>query len=178
MTYWKLGHFGWFVTIWYNWGNYFRHKCSACMIISNFNFFLDNTVVLRYPLKKYRRTKMFFRDNRSKNSKLPVLQLVENVRTDKGPRQRVVVSLGTRFKIPKSQQSAVSHIIKERLSGLLKNRSTLTRFLMWFANAWSNMKPMWKHRGFRTPLKTSLGTTKTWRSKHRAFPKKSADFDP
>lgn len=61
---------------------------------------------------------MFFRDNRSKNSKLPVLQLVENVRTDRGPRQRVVVSLGTRFKIPKSQRSAVSHIIKERLSGL------------------------------------------------------------
>lgn len=60
---------------------------------------------------------MFFRDNRSKNSKLPVLQLVENVRTDRGPRQRVVVSLGTRFKIPKSQRSAVARIIKERLCG-------------------------------------------------------------
>jgi len=45
---------------------------------------------------------MFFRENRSKNAKLPVLQLVENVRTTRGPRVRIVVSLGTGFKIPKS----------------------------------------------------------------------------
>jgi len=62
---------------------------------------------------------VFFRDNRSKNSKLPVLQLVENVRTDRGPRQRVVVSLGTKFKIPKSQRSTVARVVKERLSGML-----------------------------------------------------------
>ena len=60
---------------------------------------------------------MFFRDNRSKNSKRAVLQLVENVRTDRGPRQRIVVSLGTRFKIPKTQRGAVARIVKERLSG-------------------------------------------------------------
>jgi hypothetical protein len=45
--------------------------------------------------------KMFFRKTFSKKSKTPVLQLVENVRTDKGPRQRIVVSLGTQFSIPK-----------------------------------------------------------------------------
>ncbi|MBC2694004.1 MAG: IS1634 family transposase [Desulfobacteraceae bacterium] len=62
---------------------------------------------------------MFFRNNRSKNSKLPVLQLVENIRTARGPRVRIVVSLGTKFKIPKSDRSAVARIVKERLSGQL-----------------------------------------------------------
>lgn len=62
---------------------------------------------------------MFFRENRSKNSKLPVLQLVENIRTARGPRVRIVVSLGTKFKIPKSDRSAVARIVKERLSGRL-----------------------------------------------------------
>jgi hypothetical protein len=38
---------------------------------------------------------MFFRETTSKNSKSPVLQLVENKRAPKGPRQRIVVSLGT-----------------------------------------------------------------------------------
>ena len=58
---------------------------------------------------------MFFRENRSKNAKLPVLQLVENIRTARGPRVRIVVSLGTKFKIPKSDRSAVARIVKERL---------------------------------------------------------------
>lgn len=62
---------------------------------------------------------MFFRENRSKNSKLPVLQLVENIRTARGPRVRIVVSLGTKFKVPKSDRSAVARIVKERLSGQL-----------------------------------------------------------
>ncbi len=38
---------------------------------------------------------MFFREAKSKNSKSPILQLVENIRTEKGSRQRLVVSLGT-----------------------------------------------------------------------------------
>ena len=46
---------------------------------------------------------MFFREAKSKNSKSPVLQLVENIRTEKGPRQRLVVSLGTYLKIPKEK---------------------------------------------------------------------------
>jgi len=60
---------------------------------------------------------MFFREAISKNSKSPVLQLVENIRTTKGPRQRLVASLGTYFKIPKEKQSEVARIVKERLSG-------------------------------------------------------------
>jgi len=62
---------------------------------------------------------MFFRENHSKNAKLPVLQLVENIRTDKGPRVRVVVSLGTKFHIPKPDRKLVACIVKERLLGRL-----------------------------------------------------------
>jgi len=45
------------------------------------------------------------------------LQLVENIRTDKGPRQRMVVSLGTYFKIPKEKRPEVARIVKKRLFG-------------------------------------------------------------
>jgi transposase len=62
---------------------------------------------------------MFFKQTYSRNSKTPVLQLVENIRTDKGPRQRVVVSLGTYFKIPQSIRRDVARIVKERLLGQL-----------------------------------------------------------
>lgn len=58
---------------------------------------------------------MFFRETRSKNSKSIVLQLVENIRTDKGPRQRLIVSLGTNLKIPKKDQRPVATIIQNRL---------------------------------------------------------------
>lgn len=60
---------------------------------------------------------MFFRETRSKNSKSIVLQLVENVRGDKGPRQRLVVSLGTNFKILKKDRRAVAIIVENRLRG-------------------------------------------------------------
>lgn len=60
---------------------------------------------------------MFFREAKSKNSKSPVLQLVENIRTEKGPRQRLVVSLGTYLKIPKEKRREVARIVKERLLG-------------------------------------------------------------
>ncbi len=60
---------------------------------------------------------MFFRKKKSKNSKQPILQLVENIRTDKGPRQKLIVSLGTLIKIPKENQSEVARIVKERLTG-------------------------------------------------------------
>jgi len=62
---------------------------------------------------------MFFKETYSRNFKAPVLQLVENIRTAKGPRQRVVVSLGTYFKIAKSIRSDVARIVKERLLGQL-----------------------------------------------------------
>ena len=48
---------------------------------------------------------MFFRDKSSGKSKKPVLQLIESVRTEKGIRQRLVVSLGTRMNIPKEIRS-------------------------------------------------------------------------
>jgi transposase len=60
---------------------------------------------------------MFFREAISKNSKSPVLQLVENIRTEKGPRQRLIVSLGTYLKIPKEKRREVARIVKERLFG-------------------------------------------------------------
>jgi len=62
---------------------------------------------------------MFFKETYSRSSKTPVLQLVENIRTDKGPRQRVVVSLGTYFKIPKDIRKDVVRIVRERLLGQL-----------------------------------------------------------
>ena len=62
---------------------------------------------------------MFFKETYSRNSKTPVLQLVENIRTGKGPRQRVVVSLGTYFKIPKNIRLDVARIVRERLLGQL-----------------------------------------------------------
>ncbi|NQU51578.1 MAG: IS1634 family transposase, partial [Bacteroidetes bacterium] len=60
---------------------------------------------------------MFFVEKKSKNSKTPVLQLVENVKTEKGSRQRIVVSLGTYFKIPKAKQKEIARIVKYRLIG-------------------------------------------------------------
>jgi len=60
---------------------------------------------------------MFFREKTSKKSKLPILQLVENIRTDKGPRQKLVVSLGTQLKIPKKNRRETARIVKERLTG-------------------------------------------------------------
>jgi len=62
---------------------------------------------------------MFFKETYSRSSKTPVLQLVENIRTDKGPRQRVVVSLGTYFKTPKGIRKDVARIVRERLLGQL-----------------------------------------------------------
>ncbi len=60
---------------------------------------------------------MFFRKTRTKKSKSSLLQLVENFRTDKGPRQRLIVSLGTNFKIPKNDNRAVATIVQNRLRG-------------------------------------------------------------
>ena len=74
---------------------------------------------------------MFFKDTYSKNSKLPVLQLLESVRTERGPRSRLIVSLGTKFIIPKTDRKEVARIVRERLSGqasLLVNDSKLLQY--------------------------------------------------
>ncbi len=60
---------------------------------------------------------MFFREKRSPNAKKPILQLVENIRTVNGPRQRLIVSLGTRLEIPKKDRSAVARLVQEQLQG-------------------------------------------------------------
>ena len=60
---------------------------------------------------------MFFRETRSKTTKKPILQLIQNIRTPKGPRQRVVVSLGTKMNIPKKARTTVAKLVEERLRG-------------------------------------------------------------
>lgn len=60
---------------------------------------------------------MFFRDKRSPNAKRPILQLVENIRTEKGSRQRLIVSLGTKLEIPKTDRPAVARLVQEKLQG-------------------------------------------------------------
>jgi transposase len=60
---------------------------------------------------------MFFREKKSKTSKTSILQLVDTVRTVKGPRQRVVVSLGSQFKLPKQQRQSAAKLVQERLLG-------------------------------------------------------------
>ena len=62
---------------------------------------------------------MFFKQTRSRKLGAPVLQLVESIRTDKGPRQKVIVSLGTEIDIPRRLHKQVALCIKERLLGEL-----------------------------------------------------------
>lgn len=60
---------------------------------------------------------MFFRETHSKTSKKPILQLLQNFRTSKGPRQRIVVSLGTKVDIPKDLRADVARLVEDRLKG-------------------------------------------------------------
>ena len=62
---------------------------------------------------------MFFKETETDKGKTPVLQLIESVRTSKGPRQRIIVSLGTDIKIPKRLRKQVAHCVKEMLLGQL-----------------------------------------------------------
>ncbi len=74
---------------------------------------------------------MFFREKTSKNSKSPVLQLVENERTANGSKQKLIVSLGTKLSIPKEKRSDVARIVKDRLIGqqsLFKDEPELIDF--------------------------------------------------
>jgi len=60
---------------------------------------------------------MFFRETYSKSSQKPVLQLIQTCRTPKAPRQRVVVSLGTKINIPKNLRSQVAQLVEDQLKG-------------------------------------------------------------
>ena len=74
---------------------------------------------------------MFFREKTSKNSKTPVLQLVENERTASGSKQKIIASLGTKLSIPEENRSDVARIVKDRLTGqqsLLKDGPELIDF--------------------------------------------------
>ena len=60
---------------------------------------------------------MFLREKNSKNSKLPVLQLVENIRQGDKISQRLIVSLGTHLPVSKEIRKQVSRAVKQRLLG-------------------------------------------------------------
>lgn len=60
---------------------------------------------------------MFFREKKSKNSKRLILQLVENIRTKEGSRQKSIVSLGSYLNIPKELRPHVARLVKERILG-------------------------------------------------------------
>jgi transposase len=60
---------------------------------------------------------MFLREKTSKNSKKPILQIVENYRKGDKVSQRLVVSLGTNLVVPKEIRKQVSRAVRERLLG-------------------------------------------------------------
>ncbi len=60
---------------------------------------------------------MFLREKTSKNSKKPILQVVENYREGNKVSQRLIVSLGTNFVVPKEIRKQVSRAVRERLLG-------------------------------------------------------------
>jgi hypothetical protein len=60
---------------------------------------------------------MFFRDKKSPTSINPVLQLVENQRINKKIRQRVIISLGTHFELPKNLRKQTAQAIEQKLLG-------------------------------------------------------------
>jgi transposase len=60
---------------------------------------------------------MFFRTKKSKHSANPTLQLVENYRDGDRIRQRVIVSLGTNFHIPKELRKSVARCVEQKLLG-------------------------------------------------------------
>ncbi len=60
---------------------------------------------------------MFLREKTSKNSKKPVLQLVDSHRVGDKVKQRIIVSLGTDFVVAKELRRKVSQAVKQRLLG-------------------------------------------------------------
>lgn len=60
---------------------------------------------------------MFIRVKTSKNSKKPLLQIVENYREGNKVIQRLIVSLGTNLVVPKEIRKQVSRAVRERLLG-------------------------------------------------------------
>ena len=60
---------------------------------------------------------MFFREKKSPTAKNPILQLVESYRVSDKIRQRVIISLGTHFVLPKNMRKETARIIEQKLLG-------------------------------------------------------------
>lgn len=60
---------------------------------------------------------MFFREKKSPTAKQSTLQLVENYRYNDKIRQRVLISLGTHFDLPKKLRAETARVIEHRLLG-------------------------------------------------------------
>jgi transposase len=60
---------------------------------------------------------MFFREKKSKQSKNPTLQLVENQRVGKKFKQRVVISLGVGFEVAPELRRQVANVVEQKLLG-------------------------------------------------------------
>ena len=60
---------------------------------------------------------MFFREKKSPTAKNPILQLVENYRVSNKIRQRIIISLGTYFILPKNLRKETAQIIEQKLLG-------------------------------------------------------------
>jgi hypothetical protein len=58
---------------------------------------------------------MFFREKKSPTAKNPTLQLVENIRVNQKVRQRVIISLGTHFHLPKELRAETARVIEDKL---------------------------------------------------------------
>ncbi len=88
-------------------------KCSG-LIYNIYKIYIDKDIILLYNLF------MFIRESKTRNKKTGEVyikhQLVEAYRTDKGPRQRVVLNLG-RIDIPRKDYRRLAFELENRLSG-------------------------------------------------------------
>ena len=99
---------------------------------------------------------MFFREKISKTSKTSILQLVDTVRTVKGPRQRVVVSLGSQFKLPKHDRQKVAQLVQERLLGQQSMLTTEPALLAYADKVVKKIQTEGKWNSSRTVVEKTL----------------------
>jgi transposase len=96
---------------------FWSRDVETASITSKQEYMLTSCPVFVYGSEKAKEGKrMFFREVRPRKSSTPVLKLLESIRTETGPKARLVVSLGTRLKIPKEDRKAVARIVQERLT--------------------------------------------------------------
>jgi transposase len=100
---------------------------------------------------------MFFREKKSNTSKTPVLQLVDTVRTVKGPRQRVVVSLGSQFNLPKKDRQNVARLVQERLLGQQSLLETDTSLVLYVDKVVKKIQTEGKWNSSRAVVEKTVG---------------------